>query len=161
MMTKNNIEGGNERKSNAGRKSKYHTHIEPYLEAIKAMMRAGATLDIIGQKFGVSHESINQYKNKFPEFAEALKENGEIADFTIESALYNMAKTDKVAAFFWLKNRQAKRWRDKQHVFQASTVNVRKDYDHMSDEELEAEMDALEGIVPGAELDYESEGEVH
>lgn len=159
-MSKQKVEGGNERKSNAGRKSKYQTHIEPYLDAIKAMMRSGATLDILSDRFNVAVGTLCEYKNKYPEFSEALNTSGEIADMTIENAFYEMAKTDKWAAYTWLKNRQSKRWRDKQHVFQASSTTVRKDYDHMTDSELEAEMDMLEGVVPEI-MDDGNEGELH
>lgn len=44
---------------------------------------------------------------------------------------------DSVAAIFWLKNRQSKRWRDKQEV--EHTGNDRP-YEEMTDEELEAEI---------------------
>lgn len=150
-----------------GRNSKYHTHIEPYLDAIGAMMRNGATLEIIAEKFKVSVTSVKEYKQRFPAFAATMKENAEIADFTIEAALFNMAKTDKVAAFFWLKNRQARRWRDKQHVFQQNTNVQRFDYDNLSDEELERElknMGDLTGEVSEEEPEVwpEAEGdEVH
>ena len=142
------------------RKTKYHSHIQPYLMAIKAMMRSGATMEILSQKFDVAVSTLYEYREKHTEFSDAIKENAEIADFTIEAHLFEMAKTDKVAAFFWLKNRQAKRWRDKQHVFQASSTTIKKDYDLMTDAELEHEMDMLEGVVPEM-MDDESEGELH
>lgn len=151
------VEGGNERKSNAGRKSKYFTHILPYLDAISAMCRSGATLDNLAEKFKVNVGTIHEYKNKFPDFNNAIRSNNEIADFTVENALYNNAIEGNLSAqIFWMKNRQPKRWRDKQHVFQTSTVTQRKDYEHLTDEELESEMEQLDGIMP--EIDYE-EGE--
>jgi hypothetical protein len=155
--------GGSEEKNKGGRKSKYHTHIEPYLGAIQAMMRNGATLEILSQKFNVHVGTLCEYKHKFPEFAEALNTSAEIADMEIENAFYNMAKTDKWAAYVWLKNRQSKRWRDKQHVFQQSSTVVRKDYQNMSTEELEREMQMLETIEPGQDVEQEFDegGEVH
>src|SRR5205085_1086212 len=124
------------------------------------MMRNGATMDILSEKFGVAVSTLYEYQKRHQEFSEAIKENAEIADFTIEAHLFEMAKTDKVAAFFWLKNRQAKRWRDKQHVFQQSSTVIRKDYENLSDDELAAEMEQLETIVPG-EVEYNEDGEVH
>jgi hypothetical protein len=145
-----------------GRKSKYFTHVLPRMDAIKAMMRNGATLEILSQKLNVSVSALSEYKNRFPEFKEALIISGEIADMTIENAFYDMAKVDKWAAFTWLKNRQPKRWRDKQHIFQQSTVTQRKDYENMTDEELEKEEAMLEDILPGDEFnDMESDGEIH
>ena len=160
-MTKK-VEGGKQNNVvKKERKTKYHSHIQPYLMAIKAMMRSGATMDILAQKFDVAVSTLYEYKDKHSEFSEALKENGEIADFTIESHLYEMAKTDKVAAFFWLKNRASKRWRDKQHVFQTSSTTVRKEYELMTDDELEREMDLLDGVVPDMMVDDVEGGEVH
>lgn len=162
MMSKTNVEGG--KQSNAGRKSKYYSHIQPYLEHIAQMRRNGLTLDQIAETFKVSHESINQYKNKFPEFAEVLKENAELAIAAVENALFKNATSGNLGAqIFYLKNRASKKWRDKQHVFQQSTTTVRKDYEHMTDEELEKEEAMLNGIVPDEEPDYdiETDGEVH
>jgi hypothetical protein len=145
-----------------GRPSKYHTHVLPHMDAIKAMMRNGATMEILSDKLNVSIAALSDYKVKFPEFKEALIISGEFADMTIENAFYDMAKTDRWAAFTWLKNRQPKRWRDKQHIFQTSSTVVRKDYDHMTEDELEKEMQQLEGILPDEpEDDTETDGGVH
>jgi uncharacterized protein (DUF433 family) len=153
-----------EEKSNRGRKSKYHTHIEPYLEHIAQMRRNGLTLDQIAERFKVSHESINQYKNKFPEFAECLKENAELAIVAVENALFKNATSGNLGAqIFFLKNRASKSWRDKQHIFQSgsSTTTVKRDYDSLTDEELEREMGIMDEIVPDDEIDIDGGGEVH
>lgn len=144
-------------------RTKYHTNIKPYLPAIAAMCRNGATIEIISEKFQVAVSTLHEYKKKHPEFAECLKQNAEIADFTIEAALFEMAKTDKVAAFFWLKNRQSRRWRDRQHVFQQSTQVQKFEYDNLSDEELAKEEQVLDTVnvddIDGFEFD--GEGELH
>lgn len=151
-----------EEKSNRGRKSKYHTHIEPYLEHIAQMRRNGGTLEQIAETFGVSHESINQYKNKFPEFNDCLKTNAQIAILAVENALFKNATSGNLGAqIFYLKNRASRQWRDKQHVFQASTTVARKDWELMSDEELEKEAALLENAVPTEFGDDETEGELH
>lgn len=158
-MSKQKQEGG--KQSNAGRKSKYHTHVLPYMDAIKAMMRNGATLEILGEKLGVNKSTLCEYKTKYPEFADALIISGEFADMEIENAFYNMAKSDKWAAFTWLKNRQPKRWRDKQHIFQQSNVTQRKDFESMTDEELEKEESMLDEIMTGEDFEIDESGEVH
>jgi hypothetical protein len=161
MMSKINKDGGNEHKEARGRKSKYYTHIQPYLDAIAAMCRNGATLDNLAEKFKVNKGTLCDYKNLYPEFKHALDSNNEIADFTVENALYkNAVDGNLTAQIFWLKNRQSKRWRDKQHVFQASSTVVRKDYDHMTEDELEREMQQLEGVLPEEMEDIEG-GEIH
>jgi hypothetical protein len=142
-----------------GRPKKYFTHVQPYLDAIKAMVRNGATMEILGEKLNVSVSALSEYKNEFPDFKDALNTSGEFADMVIENAFYEMAKSDKWAAYTWLKNRQPKRWRDKHHVFSQNTTTVRKDYENMSEDELEAEMKQLDEIVP-EEMDI-GEGEVH
>ena len=145
-------------------KSKYYTHIEPYLGAIAAMMRSGATMDIIAERFKVSKPTLYSYMDSHPNFFNAIKTNAEIANFNVENALYKKAcEGDNIAMIFWLKNRESRRWRDKQHVFQASSTTIKKDYDLMTDAELEHEMDMLEGVVPETCIDdEEDEGrEVH
>ena len=162
-MTKK-VEGGKSEKKNVGgRKSKYHTHIQPYLEHIAQMRRNGGTLEQIAETFGVSHESINQYQKRFPEFVECLKTNANIAILAVENALFKNATSGNLGAqIFYLKNRASKSWRDKQHVFQTSSTTVRKEYEHMTDEELEREMDLLDGVVPDMMMVDDIEGgEVH
>jgi hypothetical protein len=149
-------------KEKTGAKGKYLTHIEPYLDAIAAMMRTGATMADISMKFKVAEATLYEYQKKHAEFYEALKANAEIADFAVENALYKNALSGNLPAqIFWLKNRQSRRWRDKQHVFQQTTTTVRKDYDHMTDEELEREMLQLVEIVPDEETEDYEEGELH
>lgn len=150
-----------ETKKRGGRKSKYYTHIQPYLEHIAQMRRNGCTLDQIGEMFKVSHESINQYKNLHPEFADILKLNAEIAVLAVENALFkNAVEHNNLAAqIFFLKNRASNKWKDKQHVFQTGTTTIKRDYEHLSDDELEQEYEKLDTIVP-EEIEQEG-GEVH
>jgi transcriptional regulator with XRE-family HTH domain len=154
-------EGGEKKKT--GPKEKYFTHIQPYLEAIAAMRRNGIAQEQIAEKFGISVDTLGRYKQKYSEFADVLKENAEVADMAVENALFQSAIGGNLGAqVFWLKNRASRKWRDKQHVFQQSTTTVRKDYENMTDEELEKEEAMLEDILPGDEFnDMESDGEIH
>ena len=58
-----------------GARSKYETCVKPYLETIKKKVREGVTEEAIAQSLGISVASLNNYRNKYPEFAEALSKD--------------------------------------------------------------------------------------
>lgn len=58
-----------------GAKNKYETHVLPYLELIKEKVRQGVIEAEIARALGISVASLNNYKNKHPELAEALSKN--------------------------------------------------------------------------------------
>lgn len=188
-MSKQKVEGGKSSKPNkVGNPSKYDTHVKPYLEEIKGWYRKGLTVQQIAENLNIATSTLMLHKTKHSELSEALKTSAQMALMHVENSLYKMAtgydheevtevydasgelkekkvvkkhQTPNVAsAIFILKNRDSKNWRDKQHVFQASSTTVRKDYEHMTDSELEAEMDMLEGVVPET-MDDGNEGELH
>lgn len=57
----------------AGRPNKYETHVKPHLEDIKAAYARGVEEKEIAKSLGVSITAWCDYKNKYPEFAKALK----------------------------------------------------------------------------------------
>ena len=59
----------------AGAKSKYETLVKPYLDDINKKIREGVTEYEIAKGLGISVASLNNYRNKYPEFAEALSKN--------------------------------------------------------------------------------------
>ena len=59
----------------AGRKSKYETSVLPYLEEINKKVREGVIEAEIAKSLGISVASLNTYRNKHPEFKEALSKN--------------------------------------------------------------------------------------
>jgi hypothetical protein len=61
-------------KSNAGRKSKYDTHVKPRLKTIKAWKACGITEEQFCPKLGISVASLNNYKHQHLELLEALKQ---------------------------------------------------------------------------------------
>ena len=73
-----------------GRKSKYETHILPYLELVEAWFRDGATEREIAKKLGVAYSTFQSYK-VFPEFSDSLKKSRELADVRVENALFKSA----------------------------------------------------------------------
>ena len=55
-----------------GAKSKYESLVKPYLTEINKKVREGVTEAAIAQSLGISVASLNNYRNAYPEFAEAL-----------------------------------------------------------------------------------------
>jgi hypothetical protein len=55
-----------------GAKSKYETLVKPRLEEINKKVRQGVTEAAIADALGISVASLNNYRNKYPEFADAL-----------------------------------------------------------------------------------------
>lgn len=93
--------------------------------------------------FSICEKTLNNWKHEFPEFLQSMKKGKEIADSNVAHSLYKIAngyscKDTKFATFegkitdskeytknyppsekaceFWLKNRQPKRFRDKQEI---------------------------------------------
>lgn len=80
-----------DKKSNAGRKSKYDTHVKPYLEDIKKWRRGGATDEQICECLGISTSSFYDYQNKYTEFLEALKPSKAMLVLDLKGELARMA----------------------------------------------------------------------
>lgn len=59
----------------AGRKSKYDQAVKPFLDEINKKVREGVTEEAIAKSLGISVASLNNYRNKYPEFREALSKN--------------------------------------------------------------------------------------
>jgi len=98
-----------------GRKTKYDDFIDRKgLVLVEGWARDGLTDLQIAKNIGVAMSTFCDWKNKHPEFSEALKRSKEVADFEVENALFKKAKMgDVTAQIFWLKNRKPKQWRDK------------------------------------------------
>jgi len=144
------------------RPSKYETHVAPRLEEIKDWVRNGATDKEVWERLGISENSFYEYKKRFSEFSESIKENKEIVDAKVESALLKRAlgyeydeitkerkddgelvvtKTvrkqvvpDTKAQIFWLKNREPSKWREK--PMQNAEDNQEKENERYSAESL-------------------------
>lgn len=59
----------------AGRKSKYETAVKPFLDEINKKVREGVIEEEIAKALGISVATLNNYKNKYPEFKEALSKS--------------------------------------------------------------------------------------
>lgn len=75
----------------AGRKSKYHSHVEPRLFEVECWARDGLVDEQIAMKLGVAYSTLKEYKNQFPAFSAALKRGKEIVDAEVENALLKRA----------------------------------------------------------------------
>ncbi|MEE0740779.1 MAG: transposase [Emergencia sp.] len=131
------------------RKSKYETHVKPYLTVIAAWCRNGATDETIAKKLGVAYSTFRTYRNEYPELQKSMKYAKEHADLEVEAALYKRAVgysydevtieggvetkrvtkevvPDTTAQIFWLKNRKAGEWKDKQNMELSGSLERQK-----------------------------------
>lgn len=125
--------------SGAGRPTPYN---EGHIRLVYKLCLLGAIDTEIADILGVTVTTLNNWKNKYPEFFEALKKGKREADAEIAHKLYWRAKgyshpeekvfnnggdilraktvkhhpPDTTAAIFWLKNRQPALWRDQKAV---------------------------------------------
>lgn len=77
--------------SRRGRKSKWSTHVLPYLDRIPKWRRQGMTEEQICKKLDVAVSTFNVYKNDYPELTEALKKGKEELIENLEDSLYRKA----------------------------------------------------------------------
>ena len=132
----------------------------------------GAINEDLARFFDVTESTFYKWLSEKEEFSEAIKRGREIADANVGERLYHRAigyshesvhvsnyqgditltpitkhyPPDTVAAIFWLKNRQPARWRDTKHL----DVHKRS-IDDLTDEELDAELAAVETALAEAE----------
>src|SRR5699024_8827522 len=110
---------------------------------IEGMARDGLTDKQMAHNIGIAESTLNEWKNRFPEFKESLKRGKEVVDREVENALLKTAlgfyyteeqvtnsggvvttkkyaKPNTTAQIFWLKNRKRLEWRDKQEIEQTN-----------------------------------------
>lgn len=78
-------------KNKGGRKSKYETHVKPRLTEIEMWLKKGLSEEQIYTNLGVGKTSWHNYKNKYPELVETLKNGREVQILEVENALYKNA----------------------------------------------------------------------
>lgn len=138
----------------AGRPTDYR---EEYNEQARKLCLLGHTDKELAEFFGICEATLNNWKIEHPEFLESLKKGKEVADADVAQSLYHRAigysheeddirtvstgggseivitptikhyPPDTAAAIIWLKNRQGKKWRDKQvfeHEVNESLINA-------------------------------------
>lgn len=101
----------------AGRKSKYDTHVEPYLDLVKSMRIDGHTEEQIHKRLGIGHNAWNNYKNEHEELREALKMTKEGLVAKLEQTLFQKALAgNPTLLIFALKNLAPSKWADKKQI---------------------------------------------
>lgn len=130
----------------AGRPTDYD---EKYNDQAYKLCLLGYTDKELAKFFDVSESTINLWKLEHEQFSESIKKGKENADAEVAERLFQRAKgyehpdvdikvikgkivktelikhypPDTAAAMIWLKNRQKKKWRDKQEVEHTGNAN--------------------------------------
>jgi len=87
------------------------------LALIAGWTREGHTIKVIADKMGVGKSTLYEWMNDSVELADTLQRNLEICNNRVISALYQKCLDgDTNAIKYWLANRAAKDWRDKQEL---------------------------------------------
>jgi len=138
-------------KTPAKKKRGHPTHYKAeYAEQAYKLCILGLIDQELADFFGVQTSTINNWKKAHPEFLESIKGGREKADANVAVALYKRAigyshKSEKImqhdgvvirapytehyppdtqAASLFLRNRQPKRWRDKQEVELSGEIGI-------------------------------------
>lgn len=101
---------------------------------LEAWARNGLTDEQIAENIGISRSTLNDWKNKYSDISDTLKNNKLIIDTRVENALFKKAigfvgpdkkyyPPDTTAQIFWLKNRKPEDWRDKKDVSVEGDIN--------------------------------------
>lgn len=136
-------------------KGKYHDWItKEGLLKIQGWARDGLIDKQIAHNIGITEQTLNVWKKKYPSLFDALKRGKEVVDRQVENALlkraigyeYEEVKTfieesdgkkkkkvekttkhvsgDVTAQIFWLKNRKPADWRDKRDIEHSGSINL-------------------------------------
>lgn len=131
-----------------GRPTKYK---EEYAEQAYKLCLLGHIDDELADFFEVDVSTIHRWKLEHEEFRDSIKKGKEIADGNVVQSLYHRAigyqapdidikmyegeiietpyikhyPPDATSAIFWLKNRQPKKWRDKQVTEHEGSIEVK------------------------------------
>lgn len=136
---KGNANGvGNKARTGYGEKWPPKDYRPEFVQIAIALRDAGSTNLEIAKLFGVDESTLYRWSARYPEFAQALKSGGQLADDRVERALYHSstgffyeeeeAKVTKngvqivtvrkykppsdTAARYWLNNRQRSKWKN-------------------------------------------------
>lgn len=142
------------------------TYVAEYAHIAQVMCEGGATDVELARAFGVHVSTIYAWAVRHSEFREAVKAGKVALDDRVEASLYHRAigyshpttkimqngseviavehtehyPPDTAAAFIWLKNRRADKWRDKQEV---AHELVDKPLEELTEDEIDARLKAI------------------
>ena len=104
--------------------AKYEAWTRPTgLVLLQGWARDGLKDAEIAAKVGISRSTLGEWKNKYPEIADALSQGKDVADYAVENSLYRRALAgDVTACIFWLKNRKPHKWRDKPEASEGTEI---------------------------------------
>mgnify|MGYP002513491086 CR=1 FL=1 len=75
----------------AGRPNKYDTDVKPRFEEIEDWLQIGATDKEIAENLGINKATICEYKKRYPEFNELIKNGRKAPVQAIKAALFKRA----------------------------------------------------------------------
>lgn len=147
----------------AGRKEKYTNEVQPRLKDINAAVMRGCTEEQIANVLGISIATLNNYKKKYPEFAEALTKNKgaealqRLVNAGIEAACGKWVDetTDTVALDD--EGRPSKRQRTTVHKYVPPNPTLHLFYVKLYGKDEGFVSDPLELELKKAKLDFEKE----
>lgn len=96
-----------------------------YPEQAARLCQLGATDMELAEFFDVSKQTIYNWKERFPEFRDAIRLAKFEADMKVTESLYNKALAgDVTACIYWTKNRRPDLWRDRKEVEHSGNVEL-------------------------------------
>lgn len=129
-----------------GRPSSYRPGVHPAFAAYLA--QDGLTEEEIAGRLGVSKSTLTTWKQRYPDFLNALTQSKEAADSLVVMSLYQKAVSgDVLACKFWLSCRQPARWREKQALDVSAHIEGPKvDLSMLSDLDLQIALSLVEKV---------------
>ena len=133
-----------------GRKGKYEKWLTADgLTLIEGWARDGLNDEQIAKNMGIATSTLYEWKDRFAEFAEALRKGKEVVDFEVENALFRSAlgytaiengkekhiPPNPTAIIFWLKNRKPSVWRDRKDIDMNANVQANP-YENLTEAQL-------------------------
>jgi transposase-like protein len=149
---------------------------EEGLLLLQGWARDGLTDEQIANNMGIATSTLYEWKKKYSEFSESLKKGKEVIDRQVENALLKRAlgysytevtkedgvitrevikevTPDTTAQIFWLKNRKAKEWRDKQEIEHSGEMTNKQEIKHDLSKLDVKELKQLESLLTKSEGD--------
>lgn len=135
-------------------KSKWETHVKDKLILVEGWARDGLTDEQIAKNLGIGIRTLYEYKEKYPQFLQALKKGKEVVDLEVENALLKRAlgydyteetteikivagketklvkkvkkhmAGDVLAQMYWLNNRKPTKWKAKRDDVIEQDANI-------------------------------------
>ena len=140
-------------------KSKYETHVAPYLDRIKIWVAKGATQKEIADKLGISMTALKNWKGRHEAFKTALEAPQGDVDDLVEAALYKRCvgydyeevtrwqTIGKGGELIWLEKRTVKHLPPGPNSIQFWLTNRRRGEWQRMPEVKEADADSENGVV--------------